>query len=102
MKRQILVALALAGFAVTAQAQTKAEHCDYYARQATANTPTTTGAGRGAMRGAAVGAIGGAIGGNAGAGAAIGAGTGAVVGAVRRNNQKQQSYEYYYDNCMSR
>jgi hypothetical protein len=85
-------ALVLALIACDAQAYTKAERCDAYARDATARTPTSTGVGRGAARGAVVGAVAG----NAGAGAA----TGAVVGTARKANQKHKSYQYYYDSCM--
>jgi len=77
-----------------AQAATKSENCAAYARNATAATPTTTGAARGAARGAVLGGISG----NGGAGAA----TGAVVGGVRRSAQKHRSYQYYYDECMRR
>lgn len=75
-------------------AQSKADRCTAYARQAAASTPTSTGP----VRGAARGAIGGAIFGNAGAGA----GVGAIVGTARRANQKTRSYSYYYDHCMAR
>jgi hypothetical protein len=100
--RWALEALALAGAAALALvfaagdvlASTKADKCNTYARDAVANTPTSTGAGRGAARGAIIGGIAG----NAGAGAA----TGAVVGGARRANQKAKSYQYYYDSCMRR
>jgi hypothetical protein len=85
----LFCAIATPGFA-----QSKADNCAAYARNAADATPTTTGA----MRGAARGAVGGAIFGNAGAGAA----TGAVVGSIRRGNQKRHSYQYYYDGCMAR
>jgi hypothetical protein len=78
----------------SAVAQTKAERCDAYARNAAAQTPTTTGVARGAARGA----IGGAIFGDAGRGAAVGA----IVGGTRRAVQKSHSYNYYYDECMRR
>ena len=81
-----------ASMSATAPAATKAEHCEAYARDAAARTPTSTGTGRGALRGAVVG---GAFG-NAGAGAA----TGAVVGTARRAHQKSHSYQYYFDQCM--
>lgn len=87
-------ALCLLMFSATALAQTKADHCAAYARNAAANTPTTTGAVRGTARGSVLGAIGG----NAGTGAAVGA----VVGGSRRAVQKNRSYQYYYDSCMSR
>ena len=77
-----------------ASAQTKADRCASYARDAMANTPTSTGIVRGAARGTIVGAIGG----NAGTGAAVGA----AVGGTRRAVQKNRSYRYYYDQCMSR
>ena len=54
-------------------AQTKSDRCAVYARNAMANTPTSTGV----LRGAGRGAVAGAIFGNAGAGAATGA---SVVG----------------------
>jgi len=94
--KQIVMIVAVVGALVAgdAIAQTKAEHCNAYARDAMAQTPTSTGP----MRGAARGAVGGAIFGNAGAGAAAGA----VVGTARRSNQKTKSYQYYYDSCMSR
>ena len=80
--------------AATASAQTKTDRCNAYARNAMANTPTTTGPVRGTVRGSIVGAIGG----NAGAGAAVGA----LVGGTRHAVQKNRSYQYYYDSCMSR
>jgi hypothetical protein len=94
--KQIVMIVAAVGALVAgdAIAQTKAERCNAYARDAMAQTPTSTGP----MRGAARGAVGGAIFGNAGAGAAAGA----VVGTARRSNQKTKSYQYYYDSCMSR
>jgi hypothetical protein len=92
------LALAIMLFAVgvvAASAQTnKPESCEAYARNAMASTPTSTGVARGAARGAIVGGIFG----NAGAGAA----SGALVGGVRRANQKNESYRYYYDSCMAR
>lgn len=75
-------------------AQTKADRCDIYARNAMAATPTSTGPLRGAARGAVVGGVFG----NAGAGAA----GGAVLGTARRAAQKSHSYQYYYDSCMAR
>jgi hypothetical protein len=77
-----------------AGAQTKADQCTYYARNAMANTPTSTGVVRGAARGTVVGAITG----HTGRGAAVGA----AVGGTRRVVQKNRSYRYYYDSCMSR
>lgn len=87
----IFVSVAMLG---NAMAQTKSEQCAAYAREAARQSPTTTGAARGAARGA----IGGAIVGEAGRGAAAGA----VVGGARRVAQKSRSYQYYYDQCMSR
>lgn len=92
--------LLLAGIALLtvtsgmAQAQTRAQRCEVYARDAMRSTPTSTGA----VRGAARGAIGGAVFGRAGRGAAAGA----VVGGTRRAAQKSRSYRYYYDLCMRR
>jgi len=77
-----------------AAAQSKSERCDYYAHNAMANTPTSTGVVRGAARGTVVGAITG----HTGRGAAVGA----AVGGTRRVVQKNRSYQYYYDSCMSR
>lgn len=75
-----------------AVAETKVERCEAYARNAAAQTPTTTGVARGAARGA----IGGAIVGEAGRGAAAGA----VIGGTRRAVQKGHSYTHYYNKCM--
>jgi hypothetical protein len=93
--------LMLASAAVTtlilqapADAQTRSQRCEAYARNATRATPTTTGAARGAARGAVVGSFSG----NAGRGAAIGAG----VGGTRRVAQKSRSFNWYYNQCMSR
>ena len=104
MKFGVFVAGVFALFSAfsAACAQPKAERCDAYARQAASATPTTTGPLRGAARGAAVGAIGGAIGGNAGQGAGVGAATGAAVGTARGAAQKARSYQWYYDDCMSK
>lgn len=77
-----------------AVAQTKADRCASYAREARANTPTSTGVVRGAARGTVVGAITG----HTGRGAAVGA----AVGGTRHAIQKNRSYEYYYDRCMNR
>ena len=79
---------------VQAEAQTKSQRCEAYARNAMRATPTTTGVARGAARGAVVGSISG----NAGRGAAIGAG----VGGTRRVAQKSRSFNWYYNQCMSR
>ena len=89
-----VIILVAAGVVAASAQTTKSEHCDYYARDAMASTPTSTGPARGAARGAIVGGIFG----NAGAGAV----TGAVVGTARRVNQKSHSYQYYYDSCMGR
>jgi hypothetical protein len=78
----------------TIDTTTKSQHCADYARQASQNTMATTGAGRGAARGAIVG---GAVSGNPGGGAAIGA----MVGGTRKVIQKNNSYQSYYDQCMS-
>jgi len=96
MKRLLPIICALAALVVntSAEAQSKADTCAAYARDAAASSPTSTGP----VRGAARGAVGGAIFGNAGAGAAAGA----VVGTARRANQKSKSYQFYYDQCMAR
>lgn len=86
------VALSL-GFMQDAQAASKQQKCQEYARNAARATPTTTGAARGAARGAVAGAV---LGGNAGRGAAAGA----VVGGTRKAVQKTRSYDYYYNSCM--
>jgi hypothetical protein len=93
---QLAIAILLfAAGVVAASAQTsKPEHCEEYARNAVASTPTSTGPVRGAARGAVVGGIFG----NAGAGAA----SGALVGTARRAGQRSRSYQYYYDSCMAR
>ena len=78
-----------------AMAQTKADQCATYAKEAAAGAGTTTGAARGAARGAAGAAI---IGGDSGKGAAAGA----VVGGVRKRTQENRSYQSYYDECMKR
>ena len=72
----------------------KSQHCANYATQASQNTMATTGAGRGAARGAIVG---GAVSGNPGGGAAVGA----MVGGTRKAVQKNNSYQYYYNQCMA-
>jgi hypothetical protein len=92
----MLAVLAGATAALTfgAQAQTKAQRCEIYARDAARATPTSTGLARGAARGAVVGSISG----NAGRGAA----TGAAVGGTRRVAQKSRSYNFYFNDCMSR
>ena len=104
MKLSIFIAVALAFVATSdaALAQTRAERCSAYARQAARSSPTTTGPLRGAARGAAGGAIGGAIAGNAGRGAGIGAAVGAGLGTVRGAAQRNRSYQWYFDECMRR
>ena len=77
-----------------ASAQSKAQRCEAYARDATRATPTRSNAVRGAVGGAVIGSFSG----NAGSGAAIGAG----VGATRRVAQKRRSYSWYYNDCMRR
>jgi uncharacterized membrane protein len=94
MRIALTVAVFLLAAVTAAAAETKHERCERYAHNTMESTPTSTGP----VRGAARGAVGGAIFGNAGAGAA----TGAVVGTARRAHQKSRSYQYYYDNCMSR
>jgi hypothetical protein len=94
MKRLIPIACAFLAVSVPAGAQSKHDYCASYAREAAASSPTSTGP----VRGAARGAVGGAIFGNAGAGA----GVGAIVGTARRANQKNKSYQFYYDQCMAR
>ena len=96
MRSLFLLSFAITFIVVSAgvYASTKSDRCAHYASDAVANTPATTGP----MRGAARGAVGGAIFGNAGKGAAIGA----VVGTTRHGVQKHRSYQYYYDQCMSR
>ena len=79
----------------TAQTPTRAQQCDAYARQAAASTPNTTGVARGAARGAVGAAI---VGGDPGRGAVVGAAVGGVRGAAQEN----RSYEWYYNDCMSR
>jgi hypothetical protein len=98
----VAVAFAFVAASDVAFAQTRAERCSAYARQAARSSPTTTGPLRGAARGAAGGAIGGAIAGNAGRGAGIGAAVGAGLGTVRGGAQRSRSYQWYFDRCMSR
>lgn len=95
MKLALLLSAILACVVLASgvNAYTKSERCSNYAHNARAAAPTTTGP----MRGAARGAVGGAIFGNAGRGAAIGA----AVGTTRHVVQKNRSYQYYYDSCMS-
>ena len=104
MKLSVLVAIAVALVAAghTALAQTRAERCSAYARQASRSSPTTTGPLRGAARGAAAGALGGAIFGNVGRGAGIGAAVGAGVGTARGAAQRHHSYQWHFDRCMRR
>lgn len=96
MKRALPITWVFLALAVSAPAAAQSKHdtCVSYARQAAASAPTSTGP----VRGAARGAVGGAVFGNAGAGA----GAGAIVGTARRANQKNQSYQFYYDQCMAR
>ena len=96
MKLAVVATIAFASVITlnNAPAQTKADNCAAYAREASRQTPTTTGVARGAARGA----IGGAVFGDAGRGAA----TGAVVGGTRKVAQKSRSYRSYYDECMRR
>ena len=96
IKRLIPMICSFAAMAASlpVEAQSKNDYCASHARQAAASTPTSTGP----VRGAARGAVGGAIFGNAGAGA----GAGAIVGTARRANQKNKSYQFYYDQCMAR
>ena len=96
MRSLLFTSIALAFIVASAGvfATTKSDHCSNYATNATHNTPASTGP----VRGAARGAVGGAIFGNAGRGAAIGA----AVGGTRHVVQKNRSYQYYYDQCMSR
>lgn len=89
----ILGAAALPNIA-SAQAPTKAQQCEAYARQA-ADSASSTGGGRGAARGAAGAAI-------AGGDAAKGAAVGAVAGGVRGRSQENRAYDSYYNECMSR
>ena len=77
-----------------ALAQSKADGCAAYAREAARGTPATTGVARGAARGAVIGSISG----NAGRGAGIGA----VTGGTRKAVQKNRSYQSYYSECMAR
>lgn len=98
MKSFKMIAIAIAGLVViaagsSAEASTKQQQCEAYARDATRHTGTTTGVVRGAARGAVAGAV---LGGNA----AGGARAGAVVGGSRRVAQKARSYSYYYNRCM--
>lgn len=97
MKPMTLCAIVLVSLGVcgSAQAQTKAERCAAYARDAVRNSPTTTGPGRGAARGAAGAAV---FGGDAGKGAAVGA----LTGGARRAAQRGRSEKSYYDECMRR
>jgi hypothetical protein len=96
MNRMSLIAVAgtLALLCGEAFAQSKADRCAAYAREAARSTPTSTGV----VRGAARGAVGGAIFGDAGRGAALGA----AVGGTRRVAQRGRSYQSYYNECMRR
>ena len=91
----VLLILGVAAPPNGAMAQTKADQCASYAKQAAAGAGTSTSAARGAARGAAGAAI---VGGDSGKGAAAGA----VVGGVRNRTQENRSYQSYYDECMKR
>ena len=87
----VALILGAAGAPDSAMAQTKADQCASYAKQAAAGAGTSTSAARGAA-GAAI------VGGDSGKGAAAGA----VVGGVRKRTQANRSYQSYYDECMKR
>lgn len=98
MKFSLVIAIFIAFAAVcsTAEAQSRADQCSAYARQAARSSVGTTGP----LRGAAGGAIGGAIAGNAGRGAGIGAAVGAGIGTARRAGQRNQVYQWHFNECM--
>ncbi len=96
----IAVSVAFVAAAGAAQAQSRADQCSAFARDRARSSIGTTGPLRGAARGAAGGAIGGAIAGNAGRGAGIGAAVGAGIGTVRRAGQRNQVYQWYFNDCM--
>jgi hypothetical protein len=96
----IVIFIAFAAACSTAEAQSRADQCSAYARQMARSSVGTTGPLRGAARGAAGGAIGGAIAGNAGRGAGIGAAVGAGIGTVRRAGQRNQVYQWHFNECM--
>jgi hypothetical protein len=96
----IAVSITLVAASNVAQAQSRADQCSAYARDRARSSIGTTGPLRGAARGAAAGAIGGAIAGNAGRGAGIGAAVGAGIGTVRRAGQRNQEYQWYFNDCM--
>lgn len=102
MKLGLFIAVSVAFVAAcsTADAQSRADQCSAWARQMARSSLGTTGPLRGAARGAAGGAIGGAIAGNAGRGAGIGAAVGAGLGTVRRAGQRNQVYQWYFNDCM--
>ena len=92
----IAVSVAFVAAAGAAQAQSRADQCSAFARDRARSSIGTTGP----LRGAARGAIGGAIAGNAGRGAGIGAAVGAGIGTVRRAGQRNQAYQWYFNDCM--
>jgi hypothetical protein len=96
----VAVSIAFAAACSTAEAQSRADQCSAWARQAAHSSPGTTGPLRGAARGAAAGAIGGAIAGNAGRGAGIGAAVGAGLGTARRAGDRSRAFQWYFDECM--
>jgi hypothetical protein len=84
-------------------AGTAADCSTYATNRANAENPAGAGAVGGAARGAARGAIfGGIIDGSDGAkkGAAVAGGIGLLRGAANSNQNKQQGYNYYYNECM--
>lgn len=99
MKTMIVAAgaLALIGLFVDGEAfaQSRADQCAAYARNAARNTPTSTGVVRGAVRGAVTARV---LGGDTRGAARVGA----VVGGTRRAAQKGRSYQFYFDQCMAR
>ncbi|MDH4230895.1 MAG: hypothetical protein OEW04_02570 [Nitrospirota bacterium] len=103
----VLITLILVLLAAPVFAQSdsrRAADCSTYARnRAETEAPAGGGALGGAARGAARGALFGAIvggGKGAGRGAALGGGLGAVRGGVRSSQQRDASFQYYYDECM--
>jgi Glycine-zipper domain len=96
----IAVSIAFVAASSAAQAQSRADQCSAYARDRARSPIGTTGPLRGAARGAAGGAIGGAIAGNAGRGAGIGAAVGAGIGTVRRAGQRNEVYQWHFNECM--
>jgi len=103
----MLLVVVLVMFTAPAFAQSdsrRAADCSTYARnRAETEAPAGGGALGGAARGAAKGALFGAIvggGKGAGRGAALGGGLGAVGGGIRSSQQRDASFQYYYDECM--